>query len=324
MSAPAWSATSEQLVHRHGDTWILHQACVASAPLPRSHRALILDGLEALAYGAPEWPYSHLVYNLDQGVCWFEHSDAHGTVQEYRSADRTVRLTVKERTQLESQEMTWPAPRWLEAGANDDAVRVCQLKCEGCVLGDALPFRVLHHKTTIQRRKISRPIKCALRDGLITPETTVLDYGCGSGFDVDVLTSMGIPAVGWDPVSRPDTPLEQADVVNLGYVLNIIDDPEERVRVLRHANSLAKDLLIVSAQIHNGVATQRARSVPFKDGLLTGRGTYQRFFRQRELRATISSALGTHVLCIELGVFYVTRIPFSCEKFEPLLCALAR
>jgi len=83
------------------------------------------------------------------------------------------------------------------------------------------------HRTALKRTALSRPAKCALRDGLITAETSVLDYGCGHGGGVELLGTQGIACTGWDPVYFPERPVEEADVVQLGYVINVIEDLRE-------------------------------------------------------------------------------------------------
>src|SRR5262245_41316533 len=83
-------------------------------------------------------------------------------------------------------------------------------------------------KTALSRRAYSTPVKHARGDGLINGATTVLDYGCGRGDDVARLRGEGITCTGWDPVHNPAQPPAEADVVNLGYVLNVIEDPAER------------------------------------------------------------------------------------------------
>jgi DNA phosphorothioation-associated putative methyltransferase len=72
---------------------------------------------------------------------------------------------------------------------------------------------------------LSRPIKLALSDGLIDPETALFDYGCGRGDDLRILSVMGYSGTGWDPVHRPDAAMQPAPVVNLGYVVNVIQKP---------------------------------------------------------------------------------------------------
>src|SRR5437764_12392020 len=91
------------------------------------------------------------------------------------------------------------------------------------------------HRTAIGRASFSRPVRIALDDGLIGDAVQVLDYGCGRGDDVRGLQTLGIAATGWDPQHASPTPTVPTDVVNLGYVLNVIDDPLERTRVLRIA-----------------------------------------------------------------------------------------
>src|ERR1700722_5104925 len=138
------------------------------------------------------------------------------------------------------------------------------------------------HKTAIRRGDFSRPVKCALRDGLINQAARVFDYGCGRGEDLELLSTEGITCSGWDPAFRPDAPRVEADVVNLGYVLNVIEHQEERAETLRKAWGLSRRLLVVSAQVL--LAGRGKNPVEFGDGVLTGRGTFQKFFEQAELK----------------------------------------
>ena len=99
------------------------------------------------------------------------------------------------------------------------------------------------------RTQLSRPLRCAIDDGLIATNSHILDYGCGRGDDITHLIKMGDKAIGWDPVHRPDTKLSRSTIVNLGYVVNVIEDVNERCEVLHRAWELAQDLLIVSARL---------------------------------------------------------------------------
>src|SRR5215831_7651542 len=99
---------------------------------------------------------------------------------------------------------------------------------------------VSRHLTAIRRAELSKPIRTALQDGLIRQDTTVLDYGCGHGDDIRRLAAAGIRSGGWDPAHRPDERKAPADIVNLGYVVNVIEDPLERVGALREAWTLAE------------------------------------------------------------------------------------
>jgi DNA phosphorothioation-associated putative methyltransferase len=77
----------------------------------------------------------------------------------------------------------------------------------------------------------------------------VFDYGCGRGEDLELLSSEGIACSGWDPAFRPEAEKSPADVVNLGYVINVVEDPEERASTLRAAWELSQQALVVSAQV---------------------------------------------------------------------------
>jgi DNA phosphorothioation-associated putative methyltransferase len=174
------------------------------------------------------------------------------------------------------------------------------------VPGMASPPRAIpRHKTAIRRLGLSRPVRCALDDGLIGAAVSVLDYGCGHGQDMELLRAQAIACHGWDPVFFPDGPRQPADVVNLGYVLNVIENPEERAATLRQAWQLCGRLLIVAAQVR--VAGRGREPTEFGDGVLTGRGTFQKYYEQGELRAFLEAELGTEPVPAALGVFYVFK-----------------
>lgn len=172
---------------------------------------------------------------------------------------------------------------------------------------------VERHRTAMRRVLPSRPVALAIEEGLISANTTVFDYGCGRGSDLLHLQQLGIQAHGWDPAFRADAEKRPADVVNLGYVVNVIEDLAERESVLHSAWRLAKRLLIVSARLE-----WEARSVSgsaFADGVLTGSGTFQKFFSQDELRDWIESTLGAQSVAAAPGVFYVFRDESAAQTY---------
>ena len=129
---------------------------------------------------------------------------------------------------------------------------------------------IQRHKTAIRRGDLSRPVKSALQHGLIGPGMTLFDYGCGHGEDLALLTAQGVACDGWDPALRPDSQKDAADVVNLGFVLNVIESVEERAAALRQAWDLTRRLLIVAVQVKEGGRGQS--NLAFGDGVLTGAG----------------------------------------------------
>ena len=92
-------------------------------------------------------------------------------------------------------------------------------------------------------------MRLAVEAGLFCPGTTYFDYGCGHGADIDYLQRLGFTSSGWDPHFRPDQPQVPADVVNIGYVINVIEDTAERRQALLKAWSLTQKVLIVAAQV---------------------------------------------------------------------------
>src|SRR6202012_1012648 len=99
----------------------------------------------------------------------------------------------------------------------------------------------------------------------------VFDYGCGQGDDLRGLAAAGIQARGWDPHYARDAEISPADIVNLGFVLNVIEAPDEREAALRRAWALAGKALAVSTMVVGQVPTEGLQ--PYNDGFLTTRGT---------------------------------------------------
>jgi DNA phosphorothioation-associated putative methyltransferase len=174
---------------------------------------------------------------------------------------------------------------------------------------------VVHrHRTALTRYQLSKPVKSILEFGQLAPGASFLDYGCGLGADVRGLRELGFDAVGWDPVHAPNGPRIEADVVNLGYVLNVIEDPAERLETLASAWRLARRLLVVSALIGDASA-EALRAVALNDGILTRRSTFQRYFGQQELQLYLEDALETSAIPVALGIFYIFRDPNAQQLF---------
>lgn len=155
------------------------------------------------------------------------------------------------------------------------------------------------------RTFLSRPVQQLLADGLLDEGATFFDYGCGRGNDIRQLRDLGYEATGWDPAHAPDSPKRRASIVNLGYVVNVIEEPEERRGTLRQAWQLADDILVVTARLDWELNGSRGR--PFRDGWVTETGTFQKFFTQDELRAWIEGTLGQRSVAAAPGIFYVFR-----------------
>ncbi len=170
------------------------------------------------------------------------------------------------------------------------------------------------HRTAIARGDLSRPTRLAVQANLLADGDTFLDYGCGRGEDVAGVRKLGFTASGWDPHYRPEEKLHDADVVNIGYVVNVIADPGERREALRRAWNHTRKALVVAARLN---AERRTVTLgrPHGDGFLTGHGTFQRFFDQTELRAWIDSTLGVESVAAAPGIFIVFRSEEDANHF---------
>lgn len=184
---------------------------------------------------------------------------------------------------------------------------------DGGIAKKAGAIVVDRHKTAMTRYDLSKPVKTLLEYGMLKTGATFFDYGCGQGSDVRGLQGLGHDADGWDPVHRAATAKRAADIVNMGYVLNVIEDPAERLEALVDAFRHAKRLLVVSGLINETVDTATAQK--YGDGVLTRANTFQKYFEQQELQQYIEDGLDVTAVPVSLGIFYVFRDPSEHQDF---------
>lgn len=166
------------------------------------------------------------------------------------------------------------------------------------------PHFIARHLTALKRTSLSAPIQALLRRGFLKQGDSFFDYGCGRGDDVVALRDIGVLATGWDPYFARDEEKRRAAVVNLGFVINVIEDRDERDAAVREAFSLAEQVLSVAAMLaHRAPIGGR----PYADGLLTSRRTFQRYFSQSQLRDYIEEVLGEEPVAIAPGIFFVFK-----------------
>lgn len=172
---------------------------------------------------------------------------------------------------------------------------------------------VHRHRTALQRYSLSTPMQALFRHGYLDGRSTVFDYGCGRGDDVRILQALGVDASGWDPHFAPQNDKREADVVNLGFVINVVEDLRERRAAVTGAYALARKVLAVAALIGGRTAFEQHRL--FRDGVLTTRGTFQKYFSQQELREYLEDALGREPIAVAPGVFFVFRDDAEEQRF---------
>jgi DNA phosphorothioation-associated putative methyltransferase len=166
--------------------------------------------------------------------------------------------------------------------------------------------------TAIRRAVFSRPIQCGLRDSLIFDGRSVYDHGCGRGDDIRLLRRFGYQASGWDPHYFPLEQKHPADIVNLGFVLNILEDPQERLSVAIEAFSLVNIALIIG--VRDRINSRSA--IAYKDGFyVQAKRTFQKPYTNSELKRFVESTIGRRFHLVGMGVGYVFRDAFAEQQF---------
>ena len=165
----------------------------------------------------------------------------------------------------------------------------------------------------VVRSEFSRPVRTMLDIGLLGSGRTFFDYGCGMGDDIRGLRALGIEAAGWDPAHAPEAPLQPSDVVNLGFVLNGIENPAERIRALTAAWCLTRQVLVVTTLVRG----REMNYDPADLGETTPgfRPAHLKFFDQIELQSLVEQALECEPVPMGLGMVAVFRNPSEREDF---------
>jgi DNA phosphorothioation-associated putative methyltransferase len=174
-------------------------------------------------------------------------------------------------------------------------------------------LKIDRHKAAISRNDFSKPVRLALEAGLLNQNTTFFDYGCGQGGDLERVAKLGYESAGWDPYYRPDAPQVAADVVNLGYVVNVIESQTERREALIKAWELTRQVLIVSAQV---LIAQGNSQIAYGDGVITNRNTFQKYYDQEELKLYIDQVLRVDAVPAGLGIYFVFRDEAQAQTFR--------
>lgn len=173
--------------------------------------------------------------------------------------------------------------------------------------------RIERHKTAIDRNSLSAPMQSLFRHQYLDGGFSLFDYGCGKGDDLNILNKHGVTATGWDPVYYSDNPVKEADIINLGFVLNVIENPKERQETLRKVYSLAKRFMVASVML--GSEATMSKFEKYGDGVVTTRKTFQKYYGQNEFREYLEKSLGESALAVGPGIFYVFKDKLEEQRF---------
>ncbi|EGR2127290.1 TPA: DNA phosphorothioation-associated putative methyltransferase [Vibrio cholerae] len=161
------------------------------------------------------------------------------------------------------------------------------------------------YKTAIVRYELSGPMKILAKQGYLDGRFSIFDYGCGRGDDIRELEAHGLDVLGWDPVFSPDNDKINSDIVNLGFVLNVIEDKDERLEALLSAWELVDKMLVVSVMLANESYIAQFQS--YKDGVITSRNTFQKYYAQSEFKEYLERSLQEDAIVVAPGIFYVFK-----------------
>lgn len=169
------------------------------------------------------------------------------------------------------------------------------------------------HKTALVRHELSSPMKHLAKQGYLNGDYSIFDYGCGRGDDLRELQAHGLDALGWDPNFLPDADKVVSELVNIGFVINVIEDTTERTEAIIGAWHLTSKLLVVSAMLANDAFINQF--TPYKDGVITSRNTFQKYYAQAELKGYIERTLDENAIAVAPGIYYVFRDKIEEQRF---------
>lgn len=170
------------------------------------------------------------------------------------------------------------------------------------------------HKTAIVRNSLSAPIKTLAKNSYLDGNYSIFDYGCGLQDDLRKLQTYGIDALGWDPNFCPDNDKIVSDIVNLGFVLNVIENQDERLDALLDAWALTSKILVVSVMLASDSFTTQFKA--FNDGIITSRNTFQKYYTQSEIKYYLERSLQENCVAVAPGIFYIFKDKQEEQKYQ--------
>ena len=185
--------------------------------------------------------------------------------------------------------------------------------CEKEQIANIVPNTIARHLTAINRDKLSAPFQRLARHNFLEGDYSIFDYGCGKGDDASELEAHGLNITSWDPVHKPEGEKTPSDIVNLGFVLNVIEDINERTETLKSAWQLSNKLLVVSVMLAGSAKLEQFTR--YKDGVITKWNTFQKYYSQAEIRSYIEQALKTKVVALGQGIFAIFKDKSLEEEF---------
>lgn len=142
--------------------------------------------------------------------------------------------------------------------------------------------------TAPHRKRLSKSMLYLIRSHKLNKTNSLLDYGCGHGFEWQYLRSLGYDAHGYDPHYFPEYHRRQFEIVTLLHVLNVIPRFSDRIRVLQDAYARCRSVLVVASR-----SPQPCVGADYLDGKITRGGWFNKCFSDLELKIFLARSLGT-------------------------------
>lgn len=148
--------------------------------------------------------------------------------------------------------------------------------------------------TAIHRKQISVPLQKILNLNFLNKNQKILDYGCGHGYDLLHLKNNGFNIIGYDKFIKTYSDDSYAkysyDIIFCFYVLNTIHLEKDRIEVLSNIlNCLKKNgqAFIAVRSIDEFQSQKTETYIEFKDGIVTKKNTFQKYFTSEYLESLI-------------------------------------
>ena len=137
--------------------------------------------------------------------------------------------------------------------------------------------------TALTRKTLSAPVKTLVNKNYLNKEKTILDFGCGNGFDTVELQKQGYNIVGYDKFnsvySIPQLLKNKYDTIICNFVFNVIPDLKEHKHVLETLKRLSNNVYIAVRSDIKAIKDNWEFIEPYQC-YKTPKGSYQRFYNE--------------------------------------------
>ena len=171
-------------------------------------------------------------------------------------------------------------------------------------------------KTIPHTKKPSKAVQLFAPE--IEKDQRVLDFGAGNLRNTNFLLERGLNVTPLDTAEvvkkwdgkfpKYTNPNTQYDWVFLNFVLNVLPQPERDVVFAKaYGATKRKGHLIVEVRSERDVARNIKNPTPYKDGVITSKGTFQKGFNEKQLSNYLKN-MGVEFKVFKMGDSLVANI----------------